>query len=155
MLEHAFERYYETSGLFGRPDQCVEFVEKLKAIGVDDVACLIDFGVPTDLTLKSLEHLDAVRRMSNAGAEREAVAPASEAARSTVAAWRSLTEANGRRANAALATHGASSKTSPTAAAKPAGSMRLRSARASVMAADLARSNRRLYSPASQFREAP
>src|SRR6476646_12154549 len=71
-----------------------------------------------------------------------------------MAAWRSLTVANGRRPDAASATQGASSNTSPTAEAKAAGSMRLSSARL-VMACDLARLHRRLYSPASQSREAP
>src|SRR6185312_4540 len=47
---------------------------------------------------------------------------------------------------------GASSNTSPTAASKAAGSMRLRSAR-SVMSAELARQDRPLYSPGQQSRE--
>ena len=46
LLEHAFERYYETSGLFGTPEGCLAMVDRLKDIGVDEIACLIDFGVP-------------------------------------------------------------------------------------------------------------
>ena len=63
MLEHAFLRYYETSGLFGRPETCMKRVDELKAIGVDEVACLIDFGVPTDEAIAGLEHLDRVRAL--------------------------------------------------------------------------------------------
>ena len=41
----AVDRYLGTSGLFGTPEGCLQIIEKLKAIGVDEVACLIDFGV--------------------------------------------------------------------------------------------------------------
>ncbi len=63
LLEHAFERYYETSGLFGRPEDCVALMDGLKSIGVNDVACLVDFGVPTELVLRSLPHLDRLRTL--------------------------------------------------------------------------------------------
>ncbi len=63
LLEHAFERYYETSGLFGRPEDCVALIDGLKSIGVNDVACLVDFGVPTELVLRSLPHLDRLRTL--------------------------------------------------------------------------------------------
>jgi hypothetical protein len=39
----------------------VEIVERLRSIGVDEVACLIDFGVDTDRVLGGLEHLDRLR----------------------------------------------------------------------------------------------
>ncbi|MFN0242929.1 MAG: MupA/Atu3671 family FMN-dependent luciferase-like monooxygenase [Planctomycetota bacterium] len=61
LLEHAFERYYETSGLFGTQETCIAMVDSLSAIGVDEIACLIDFGVPTDLVLPMLNDLDRVR----------------------------------------------------------------------------------------------
>lgn len=67
MMDHAFERYFQTSGLFGTPDVCLETVERLKAIGVDEIACLIDFGVATDRVLDSLEYLNEVRERSNPG----------------------------------------------------------------------------------------
>lgn len=65
VLEFAFHRYFETSGLFGSPRRCVEMVDRLKEIGVDEVACLIDFGVDTDTVLDSLPLLDEVRQLSN------------------------------------------------------------------------------------------
>ncbi len=46
LLEHSFERYFDTGGLFGSIETCVATVERLRAIGVDEIACLIDFGVP-------------------------------------------------------------------------------------------------------------
>lgn len=62
VLEYAFERYYATSGLFGTVESCAAQVDRLTAIGVNEIACLIDFGIPTDLALSSLEHLDRLRR---------------------------------------------------------------------------------------------
>ncbi len=62
MLEYAFERYFETSGLFGTVDSCTAMVDRLAAIGVDEIACLIDFGVPTDVVLAQLEELDRLRQ---------------------------------------------------------------------------------------------
>jgi natural product biosynthesis luciferase-like monooxygenase protein len=56
-LDFAFERYYRTSGLFGTPETCFETVEQLKAAGVNEIACLIDFGVHTDEALKGLSAL--------------------------------------------------------------------------------------------------
>jgi len=64
LLDHAFERYFRTSGLFGTPRTCLGMVERLKAIDVDEIACLIDFGVPSATTLQHLAQLDELRRLS-------------------------------------------------------------------------------------------
>ena len=65
ILEHAFERYFETSGLFGTPETCAKMVDRVRAIGIDEIACLIDYGVPTERVLASLDALDRVRRNAN------------------------------------------------------------------------------------------
>jgi natural product biosynthesis luciferase-like monooxygenase protein/FkbM family methyltransferase len=65
LLSHAFDRYFETSGLFGTPESCVQIIERLKVIGVDEVACLVDFGVDFDSVMSSLNHLSAVKEQSN------------------------------------------------------------------------------------------
>ena len=66
IMEHAFERYFKTAGLFGSPATCLATIEKLKQFGVDEIACLlIDFGVATDDVLASLPYLDELRRMAN------------------------------------------------------------------------------------------
>jgi natural product biosynthesis luciferase-like monooxygenase protein len=65
LLEHAFERYYETSGLFGTPRSCLAMVDRLKGIGVDEIACLIDFGVPSDVVIAHLPHLNELRQRAN------------------------------------------------------------------------------------------
>lgn len=66
ILDFAFDRYYETSGLFGTPDTCVEIAARCAAIGVDEIACLLDFGVDTDTVLDSLPRLREVRDRANA-----------------------------------------------------------------------------------------
>lgn len=65
LLEFAFERYYGTSGLFGSPARCLEMVDRLKEIGVDEIGCLIDFGVDSGTVLKQLPDLGLVRRAAN------------------------------------------------------------------------------------------
>ena len=61
LLEYSFERYYETSGLFGTPERCNQIIDGIRGIGVDEVGCLIDFGVPQAAVLKGLELLNQVR----------------------------------------------------------------------------------------------
>ncbi len=69
LLEHAFARYYKTSGLFGTPDSCLDIIANLKRIGVDEVACLIDFGIETDLVLRHLDHLKRLMDKADAADE--------------------------------------------------------------------------------------
>jgi natural product biosynthesis luciferase-like monooxygenase protein len=66
LMEHAFDRYFETAGLFGSPSKALAMVDRLKSIGATEVACLIDFGIDTDTVLESLPYLDQLRQMSNA-----------------------------------------------------------------------------------------
>ncbi|HEY0601403.1 MAG TPA: amino acid adenylation domain-containing protein [Herpetosiphonaceae bacterium] len=65
LLEHAFDRYFETSSLMGTPETCLQIVDRLKGIGVDEVACLIDFGVEAQAVLDSLDYLTLLKERSN------------------------------------------------------------------------------------------
>jgi natural product biosynthesis luciferase-like monooxygenase protein len=67
LAEHAFERYFETSGLFGTPESCLPMVARLRQSGVTELACLIDFGIPADTVLASLPHLAELRRRCAGG----------------------------------------------------------------------------------------
>ncbi|MEU7559624.1 MupA/Atu3671 family FMN-dependent luciferase-like monooxygenase [Streptomyces eurythermus] len=64
LVERAFERFFETSGLFGTPEHCADVVDRLKGAGADEIACLIDFGVPPEKVLAALEFLPRVRELS-------------------------------------------------------------------------------------------
>ena len=67
ILSHAFERYYGTSGLFGTVETCLAMVQRLKGIGIDELACLIDFGVGSSTALRHLEHLNRLRELAGDG----------------------------------------------------------------------------------------
>jgi natural product biosynthesis luciferase-like monooxygenase protein len=62
LLQYAFERYFRTSALFGSVERCAAFADRLRSIGVNELACLIDFGAATNETLEALPHLAEVRR---------------------------------------------------------------------------------------------
>jgi natural product biosynthesis luciferase-like monooxygenase protein len=63
LLEMAAHRYLSSSGLFGTPEDAAAMVETVSAAGVDEVACLIDFGVATDQVFSSLELLLEAKRI--------------------------------------------------------------------------------------------
>jgi natural product biosynthesis luciferase-like monooxygenase protein len=64
LLEFAFHRYFTTSGLFGTPEDCLRMVHRTEDADVDEIACLIDFGIPTDIVLEHLPFLDQLRAMA-------------------------------------------------------------------------------------------
>ncbi|MFI9240963.1 MupA/Atu3671 family FMN-dependent luciferase-like monooxygenase, partial [Streptomyces sp. NPDC053079] len=66
LLSFAFDRYFETSALFGTVESVQPFLEGLSAAGVDEVACLIDFGLPDDMVLEHLSGLAAARDLHGA-----------------------------------------------------------------------------------------
>lgn len=65
VLDFSFERYFETSGLFGTVDTCLQMVDRIKAIGVNEIACLIDYGVDTDTVLSQLPLLHELKTRAN------------------------------------------------------------------------------------------
>ncbi|MEM7363335.1 MAG: MupA/Atu3671 family FMN-dependent luciferase-like monooxygenase [Pseudomonadota bacterium] len=69
ILDFAFDRYFETSGLFGTLETCESMIDRCKGAGIDEIACLLDFGVPTEDVMGSLPRLGELRRRANAGAE--------------------------------------------------------------------------------------
>lgn len=65
LLNYAFERYFQTAALIGTPSSCLEIVKQLQKIGVDEIACLIDFGVNSSLVLENLDYLRELKELSN------------------------------------------------------------------------------------------
>jgi len=72
ILEFAFQRYFNDSGLFGTIADALARTEELKRIGVDEIACLIDYGIAVDKVLEGLKPLAEVLRRTNAGSVLEA-----------------------------------------------------------------------------------
>lgn len=62
LLDFAVERYATHAGLIGSPTTCAAFVAGLTEIGVDEIACLVDFGVSEDKVIASFPRLLDVNR---------------------------------------------------------------------------------------------
>ncbi|WP_247743465.1 MupA/Atu3671 family FMN-dependent luciferase-like monooxygenase [Shimia sp. R10_1] len=72
ILDFAFQRYFEESGLFGTVEDALARVAEVKAIGVTEIACLIDYGISTATVLEGLKPVAEVLRRANAGCELDA-----------------------------------------------------------------------------------
>ncbi|WP_262391843.1 LLM class flavin-dependent oxidoreductase [Nocardiopsis sp. CNR-923] len=57
----AADRYLSRDGLIGGPEHTADAVARCREAGVDEIACLIDFGIDTDTVLDGLAHLDKLR----------------------------------------------------------------------------------------------
>ena len=88
LLDYAFDRYFETAGLFGTPERALGMIEQLKSIGANEVACLIDFGLASEDVLDGLNHLDRLRRLANpAAADEDAEAAAEISISEQIRTW--------------------------------------------------------------------
>lgn len=54
ILEYSFQRYYKTGALFGTERECHSMIESALSAGVNEIACLVDFGVDYDVVKSSL-----------------------------------------------------------------------------------------------------
>jgi natural product biosynthesis luciferase-like monooxygenase protein/FkbM family methyltransferase len=59
------------NSLVGTLDQCLERLSAFEAAGIDEVGCLIDFGVPTDVVLASLPRVAELQTLSEHERRRE------------------------------------------------------------------------------------
>ena len=60
-MSYALNRYFQTRGLLARWALAFQMIDRLRAIGVDEVGCSIDFGVDFDSVISGLHHLDTLR----------------------------------------------------------------------------------------------
>ena len=58
-----YDRFASARGLIGTPETCLPLVRELADAGVDELACLLDFGAPAD---DVLAHLPALTRLMDA-----------------------------------------------------------------------------------------
>jgi len=61
LLDHAFNRYFDTAALFGTPESCLDMVNTLSHAGVDELGCLVDFGLDTETTLSGFQQLNELK----------------------------------------------------------------------------------------------
>jgi len=64
-LEASFEKYFHMAGLLGSYEKCLDMVDQVEQAGVDEIACLIDFGIEEDTVMRGLEKLNVVRILAN------------------------------------------------------------------------------------------
>jgi natural product biosynthesis luciferase-like monooxygenase protein len=62
LIARAVNRMIGHVGLIGTPEECLRRARGLAELGVDEVACLIDFGVEAPAVMSSLEHVAAIGR---------------------------------------------------------------------------------------------
>ncbi|MFH8368352.1 bifunctional LLM class flavin-dependent oxidoreductase/SDR family oxidoreductase [Streptomyces sp. NPDC018031] len=74
-----YDRFASARSLIGSPDSCLPLVRRLAEIGVDELACLLDFGPPADAVLAGLPDLDRLRSLAG----EDAAVRAAEAERRT------------------------------------------------------------------------
>jgi natural product biosynthesis luciferase-like monooxygenase protein len=63
LVDRSFDRYFKAGGLFGTIEDGIRILEELRQVGVDEVACLIDFGVPEERVMEGLGLLDKLRQL--------------------------------------------------------------------------------------------
>jgi natural product biosynthesis luciferase-like monooxygenase protein len=62
LLTFAFEKYFNMSSLMGSQRKCTAMVERLHSLGVNEIACLLDFGLEVDQVMAGLEKLNELRK---------------------------------------------------------------------------------------------
>ena len=61
ILQSAYQKYVDGKAFLGTVETAAPIAEKLLAAGVNEIGCLIDFGVNTDAALKSLPYVNELR----------------------------------------------------------------------------------------------
>ncbi|MBU8897157.1 amino acid adenylation domain-containing protein, partial [Corallococcus sp. M34] len=87
LLEQGVTRYLEAGGLFGTPDSLAARMAQLQQADVDEVACLVDFGLPHGVAMEGLRHLDTLRRRVQGERPRPSSEPSREAVSPSVVDW--------------------------------------------------------------------
>jgi phthiocerol/phenolphthiocerol synthesis type-I polyketide synthase E len=63
LIAFALERYYQSASLIGTPEKCLPLVKRLVDVGVNELACFIDFGVDADTVLEALKYLNNLKEL--------------------------------------------------------------------------------------------
>ncbi len=71
LLDLTFDRYFRQAALMGRPADVQPLIWELEEIGVNEIACLIDFLDDQDAIMESLNYLNRLRASFSADALRQ------------------------------------------------------------------------------------
>lgn len=55
LFKRGLERYVDGRSLIGTPESVTPSIQRLAEIGVDEIACFVDFGVPSDVLLQCVD----------------------------------------------------------------------------------------------------
>jgi natural product biosynthesis luciferase-like monooxygenase protein/amino acid adenylation domain-containing protein len=61
LMDIGFERFFGESGLMGTVATCRESAKRFRAMGVDELSCLVDFGLDYDAVMASLRRLTELK----------------------------------------------------------------------------------------------
>ncbi|NSL86239.1 MupA/Atu3671 family FMN-dependent luciferase-like monooxygenase [Chitinophaga solisilvae] len=61
ILDYSFRRYVSGSSLVGAAEDVIKVLHKVSSLGVDEIACLLDFGIDYTSVVKNLDNLTAVK----------------------------------------------------------------------------------------------
>ncbi len=62
IVSKAFEAYFEFSALFGTKEKCYKLLQTYRDIDVQEIACLMDFGVDQHTVMTTMRHLSELRQ---------------------------------------------------------------------------------------------
>lgn len=65
LVGRAFDRFFASGSLLGTVGKALGLVDRFRDAGVNELACLIDFGVPRATVLAGLEHLKSLRELTS------------------------------------------------------------------------------------------
>ena len=74
IVDYSFERYFKTGALFGSVNDAKKVAEHAMAAGVNEIACLMDFGVDYQLVMDSLPYLSQLKEEMGAPAHKAVAA---------------------------------------------------------------------------------
>ncbi len=60
-LDFLYDRFATSKGLIGTPESCQKIVKQVEEAGVDEIACLLDFGPSSGRILENLKHLNKLK----------------------------------------------------------------------------------------------
>jgi natural product biosynthesis luciferase-like monooxygenase protein len=64
LAARAFDRYFDTGGLFGSVERAAELLPHNRALGVDEIGCLVDFGVESRAVLDGIDKLGKLHEIA-------------------------------------------------------------------------------------------
>ncbi len=81
IVEHSVQHQRRNSALFGDVEHCHATVQRLRAVGVDEIACLVDFGISQSEMRDTLPFVRELKDRVNGAAARTVAAVQSTAGR--------------------------------------------------------------------------